>query len=131
MSIFDSFLSPFRKPKKMAAPAQPIMDSGADAEPPQLTILRTLVIVYEPTMDAQTGKKLSEYMHWNKVEDLARGYMSDVLQASGELVRYQIVQRIDQPVRDARQIGTEIAPIGSKTRLGGAYRQPATSGPSA
>jgi len=95
MSILDSFLSPFRRPKKTAPPAQPIIDPAAEAEPPQLTILRTLVIVYEPTMDAGTGKKLSEYMHWNKVEDLAKGYMSDVLQASGELVRYQIVQRID------------------------------------
>lgn len=34
-------------------------------------------------------------MHWNKVEDLARGFMSDILQASGGLVRYQIVQRMD------------------------------------
>jgi len=34
-------------------------------------------------------------MHWNSVEDLARGYMSDVLQVSGGLARYQIVQRID------------------------------------
>ena len=34
-------------------------------------------------------------MGWNKVEDLAVGFMSDILQASNGLVRYQIVQRID------------------------------------
>jgi hypothetical protein len=34
-------------------------------------------------------------MHWNNVEELAEGYISDVLQASGGLVRHQIVQRID------------------------------------
>lgn len=34
-------------------------------------------------------------MHWNKVEDLAKGFMTDILQASQGLARYQIVQRID------------------------------------
>ena len=58
-------------------------------------MIRTLVIVYEPTMDATTGTKLSRYMGWNSVEDLALGYMSDVLEVSGGLVRHQIVQRID------------------------------------
>jgi hypothetical protein len=46
-------------------------------------------------MDATTGTKLSRYMGWNSVEDLALGYMSDVLEVSGGLVRHQIVQRID------------------------------------
>ena len=64
-------------------------------EPAQLTLLRTLVIVYDPVVEPATGKKLSEYMHWNKVEDLATGFMSDILQVSGGLVRYQILQRID------------------------------------
>src|SRR5512143_2726071 len=94
MSILDSLFSPFRR-QKSTHPPQPVMVPDSDAEPPQLTVLRTLVIVYEPTMDKLTGAKLSQFMHWNKVEDLARGYMSDVLQASGGLVRYQIVQRID------------------------------------
>jgi hypothetical protein len=95
MSILDSFLSPFRRQKNTAPPPQPTIVSDSEAEPPQLTILRALVIVYEPTMDARTGTKLSQYMRWNKVEDLAKGYMSDVLQCSGGLVRYQIVERID------------------------------------
>jgi len=95
MSILDSLLSPFRRQKNIAPPVQPTIDPATDGEQPQLTILRTLVIVYEPTMDSGTGTKLSKYMHWNNVEDLARGYMSDVLQASGGLVRYQIIQRID------------------------------------
>jgi hypothetical protein len=64
-------------------------------EPPQPTILRTLVIVYDPVVDSTSGKKLSEYMRWNKVEELAKGFMSDILQASGGLVRYRIIQRLD------------------------------------
>jgi hypothetical protein len=67
----------------------------SEDEPPEQTVLRTLVIVYEPTMDKNTGAKLSQYMRWNSVEELSRGYMSDVLQTSNGLVRYQITQRID------------------------------------
>jgi hypothetical protein len=61
-----------------------------------MTSLKTLVIVYDPVVDTKSGKKLSEYMRWNRVEDLAKGFMTDILQTSGGLARYQIVQRIDR-----------------------------------
>ena len=64
-------------------------------EPPQMTSPRTLVIVYDPVVDPTSGKKLSQYMNWNKVEDLAKGFMSDILQTSGGLARYQIIERFD------------------------------------
>src|SRR5215208_5195897 len=95
MSILDSLFSPLRRRKSTLSPPQPILIPDSETEPPQLTIVRTLVIVYEPTMDKATSTKLSTYMRWNRVEELAKGYMSDVLQASAGLVRYQIVQRID------------------------------------
>ena len=60
-----------------------------------MTVLKTLVIVYDPVVDKSTGKKLSQYMRWNKVEELAKGYMSDILEVSGGLARHQIIQRID------------------------------------
>ena len=34
-------------------------------------------------------------MRWNKVEDLTKGYIADILEVSGGLVRYQITERID------------------------------------
>jgi hypothetical protein len=34
-------------------------------------------------------------MNWNRVEDLATGFMSDILQISGGVARYHIIQRID------------------------------------
>ncbi|MEP7134966.1 MAG: hypothetical protein ABI904_08540 [Chloroflexota bacterium] len=64
-------------------------------ESPQLTILKTLVIVYDPVMDQTSGKKLSEYMQWNRVDDLIQGYISDIQQVSGGLVQHQIIERID------------------------------------
>ncbi|HJS18281.1 MAG TPA: hypothetical protein VJ785_06020, partial [Anaerolineales bacterium] len=69
MSILDPLFSPERGQRST------IPDSKS--EPPQLTIVRTLVIVYEPTMDSSTGTKLSQYMRWNNLEELAKGYMSD------------------------------------------------------
>ena len=92
MSIFD-FLFGKQKPSSAARQAASTFEQSGDL--PQVTSLKTLVIVYDPVVDARSGKKLSEYMRWNRVEDLARGFMTDILQTSGGLARYQIVQRID------------------------------------
>jgi hypothetical protein len=91
VSIFDSLFSSLRR----RTSSQPAAIPDSETEPPELTVVRTLVLVYEPTMDRATGTKLSHYMHWNNVEELAGEYMSDVLLVSGGLVRYQIAQRID------------------------------------
>jgi hypothetical protein len=91
VSIFDSLFSSLRRRTSF----QPAAIPDSETEPPELTVVRTLVLVYEPTMDRATGTKLSHYMHWNNVEELAGEYMSDVLLVSGGLVRYQIAQRID------------------------------------
>ena len=93
MSLFDSF---FRRQKPSKTASHQIRSDSQDSDvTPRVTSLKTLVIVYDPVVDARSGKKLSEYMHWNRVEDLARGFMTDILQTSGGLARYQIVQRID------------------------------------
>lgn len=93
MSIFDSLFR--RRKTSTQASSQAIVASPNADAPPQVTSLKTLVIVYDPVVDARSGKKLSEYMRWNRVEDLAKGFMTDILQTSGGLARYQIVQRID------------------------------------
>ena len=92
MTFFNSI---FGRRNASPRPARPPAALDDPKEPPQLTSLKTLVIVYEPTMDPVSGKKLSAFMRWNKVEDLAKGFMSDILEVSGGLARYQIVQRID------------------------------------
>jgi len=93
MNFFDSF---FRRRKPAPPPApQPINATDNSDEPARVTVLKTLVIVYDPVVESKTGKKLSEFMHWNRVEDLAKGFMTDILQVSGGLARYQIIQRID------------------------------------
>jgi len=81
--------------RKTPPPSQPVAASVSSSESLQPTILKTLVIVYDPTVDKSSGKKLSEYMRWNNVEDLMRGYISDIQQASSGLVQHQITERID------------------------------------
>ncbi|MEP0806449.1 MAG: hypothetical protein HRF47_13220, partial [Chloroflexota bacterium] len=73
----------------------PLPEPDDPALPPLTTTLKTLVIVYDPVVDKASGKKLSEVMRWNRVEDLAQGFMSDILLASGELARYRIIERLD------------------------------------
>lgn len=89
LSIFSRFQ------RKDSPPSKPTVTPDSTDEPPQVTVLKTLVIVYDPVIDPASGKKLSEYMKWNRVEDLAKGYMSDILQVSNGLVRHQIIQRLD------------------------------------
>ena len=93
----DFLKSLFASQPKASPPliSQPALVNDSADEPPQVTVLKTLVIVYDPVVEASTEAKLSQYMHWNSVEELAKGYMSDLLQVSGGLVRHQIVQRID------------------------------------
>ncbi len=93
MNFFKSF---FRRQKTSPSPSiQPIRTTDNTDEPPQVISLKTVVIVYDPVVDPVRGIKLSQFMHWNRVEDLAKGFMSDILEVSGGLARYQIVQRID------------------------------------
>ncbi|HLO17162.1 MAG TPA: hypothetical protein VK206_20180 [Anaerolineales bacterium] len=93
MTFFNSFFRKRKDPPPLSV--QPIVASERQDQLPQVTTLKTLVIVYEPTVDQRTGKKLSQYMNWNGVEDLATGFMTDILETSGGLARYQITQRID------------------------------------
>ena len=93
--IFD-FLRVLFGMKKSPPPA-PVSVRPADSanEPAQISDSRVLVIVYDPVMDPATGRKLSEQMNWQKVENLATGFMADILKNSGGMAHYQIVQRID------------------------------------
>jgi hypothetical protein len=96
MRSLEYFLSRFRRRKSSPLPSsQSVIAPDNTDEPLQVTSLKTLVIVYDPVVDPGTGKKLSQFMRWNRVEDLAKGFMSDILEVSGGLARYQIIQRID------------------------------------
>lgn len=87
-----------------------------------MSVVKTLVIVYDPVMDPTTGRKLSEYLHWNPVEDLAKGFMSDIVESSGGLARYQVVQRIDVDGFPPKVDGFEYSPQSYLDVIRGASR---------
>lgn len=90
------FHSLFRRRKPaIRTSTQPAFVAQGSSAPPQITSLKTLLIVYDPVVDARSGRRLSEFMHWNRVEDLVRGFISDIRETSRGLAGYQIVERID------------------------------------
>ena len=81
--------------RKPSLSTQPSIAPDSSEEPPRPTVLRTLLILYDPVVELATGKKLLEYMRWNRVEQLTEGFISDISQVSSGLVRYQITEKIE------------------------------------
>jgi hypothetical protein len=120
MTFFNSF---FRKRKTPPAfSIQPTSTLDQQDGPLQMTVIKTLVIVYDPVMDAVSGRTLSEYMRWNRVEDLAKGYMSDIVESSGGLARFQVTQRIDVDGFPAKVDGYQYNPPSYLDVIRGAAR---------
>ena len=64
-------------------------------EPARRTVNRVLLIIYNPTMDAATGEKLTDQSGWQRPEDLVVGFSGDILQTSHGMASYEIVERIE------------------------------------
>jgi hypothetical protein len=79
-------------------PAQPPAPAITD-EPLAPLAPRVLVIVYDPVIDPLKNTRLTEWGRqnrgWARVDDLLAGYIADVDECSGGLVKYNVVQRID------------------------------------
>jgi hypothetical protein len=74
-------------------------------EPVQALVPRVLVVILDPVWDRATGRRLlqvPETVRWSRVDDLLAGYIADVDECSGGLVKYQVVERLtldDFPVK--------------------------------
>jgi hypothetical protein len=102
MTNFFSILANFFKPAKYPT------DSAT--EPAQIAHSKVLVIVYDPIMDKATGVTLSQQMKWYRPSDLVTGFMADLLEVSGGMARYQIVQRVDVDEFPAKTDGFHYTP---------------------
>jgi hypothetical protein len=94
--IIEFFQSLFRaKPLPPAPPPapQPGVPPDNTTEPAQIVTSKVLVIVYDPVVDASTGKRLSQHFGWSRADDLITRYTADTTETSKGLARYQIVQR--------------------------------------
>lgn len=101
------FFSAFSKLFKSSQPKYP-PDSAT--EPAQITQSKVLVIVFDPVMDKATGLTLSQQQKWYRPADLITGFMADLLQVSGGMARYQIVQRVDVDEFPAKTDGFRYTP---------------------
>lgn len=56
---------------------------------------RVLLLIYNPIIEQEGGRKLNQVLGWNDPDDLCARYIADVREASHGIVHYQIVQRIE------------------------------------
>ena len=54
-----------------------------------------MLVIYNPIMDPETGARMVQTMHWNDPDNLANTFIQDILETSGGLAHYQIVQRME------------------------------------
>jgi hypothetical protein len=76
-------------------PAQPAVPPDNTAEPARIVTSRVLLVIYNPCMEAASGATIIQTMHWNNPDDLCNSFIQDILETSGGLARYEIVQRVE------------------------------------
>ncbi|MCH8274742.1 MAG: hypothetical protein IH851_08125 [Armatimonadetes bacterium] len=54
--------------------------------------VKVLVLNFDPLIADEGGKRLHEVCEWNDPRELAKSYISDVLNGSGGFIRYKIVE---------------------------------------
>src|SRR5438105_13512 len=107
-SLSNLFRSLFGSPSTPLSPVQPPPPTPPPADPtkPVLTAEplvplapRILVIVYDPVVDALKNTHLIEWgmknFGWKSVDELLAGFIGDVNECSGGVVKYSIVDRIN------------------------------------
>lgn len=68
---------------------------GPSVVPVEPVSPRVLMIVHNPPVSSEDGRRLNEIFRWNDPERLARGYIEDLRACSGGYLNYRIVERID------------------------------------
>lgn len=103
--IIRDLLNNVLNPSAPPPPTTPSPTPGAPTQPlitpePLVPLApRVLVIVYDPLVDALKNLRLVEWgvknRGWTRIDDLLAGYIKDIDECSGGLVKYNVVQRID------------------------------------
>ena len=109
----SSLLALLRKLFGLSAPnvdpePDPVEDTSP--EPARRTVSRVLNIIYNPTMNAETGEKLTDQSGWQNPDDLAVGFSADTLETSHGMARYDIVERIEVDAFPVLKDGFRYAP---------------------
>ncbi len=90
--VLRRFLNSIRPPRSASPSLLPAQTPALPVEP---VSPRVLMIVHNPPVASEGGRRLTEIFGWNDPDRLARQYIADLEQSSGGYVRYRIVERID------------------------------------
>ncbi len=93
----QSMLGQTTPPPAPVATTSPAQDSAGSIAP------KVLMIVHNPPVAPEGGKRLTAVFGWNDPDTLARDYIADIRECSGGYVNYQIADRIDDdeyPVKE-------------------------------
>jgi hypothetical protein len=66
---------------------------------------RVVVLIYNPVIEAEAGRKLHQVQGWNDPDKLTSGYIDAVRTASHGIVDYQIVERIERDILPLKRDG--------------------------
>ena len=72
-----------------------LLQPPPEAQPPPSLHPRVLLIVFDPPVSSEGGRKLTSVLGWQNVDNLCQGYITDLKECSDGLVECEIVQRID------------------------------------
>jgi hypothetical protein len=75
---------------------KPVAMPASDDDRLDVLPQKVLLVVYDPVVDQASGVTLSQKMHWQNVDELINGYIADIDESSGGLVKFQVVERIDR-----------------------------------
>ena len=109
--FLNFLISLFRRRETSTTPA-PTPAPNDPNVPAQVTTSKILVIVFDPIVDVQNNKKLSESLGWNRPEDLASEFISEIAQDSHEMAHFQVIERIDVSSFPAKVDGFQYTPEG-------------------
>jgi hypothetical protein len=71
---------------------------------------KVLMIVHNPPVPSEGGKRLTEIFKWHDPEKNARGYIEDLKKVSGGYLNYEIVERIDSDLFPPKADGFTYTP---------------------
>jgi hypothetical protein len=72
-----------------------LLQPPPEVQSPPVLQPRVLLIVFDPPISSEGGRKLTSVLDWHNVDNLCQEYIADLKECSDGFVEYEIVQRID------------------------------------
>jgi hypothetical protein len=80
------------------------------AAPPGTIRPRVLLVIHNPPVQSEGGRRLTEIFGWNDPDQLVRQYIADLATASGGYLQYQVAERVVADWFPVKQDGFRYTP---------------------